>query len=78
MAKLYSFWDKDTQGYLNSGLNSKTKKALINDGIDFILSDGGTGARDERLIRSMSLKAKQAHLAIHNLIIEEHKEIIEQ
>lgn len=69
---LYSLFDKDKGDYLNTGLNSKTRKEAINDGIDFILSDGGTSNVSE--IKRMSLKIKEMYLAGHNLFVDVHTE----
>lgn len=69
---MYSIFDKDKGDYLYTGLNSSSKKEAINDGIEFILSDGGTSAPS--LIKRLSYANKEQYLNGHNLIVEEHSE----
>lgn len=69
---LYSIYDLETKRHLSTGLNSPSKKDAINDGIDYILSDGGSEAPSK--IKRMSLVNKQSYLEGHNLIVEEHAE----
>lgn len=69
---MYSLFDRDKNDYLNTGLNSPSKKEAINDGINFILSDGGNSRPSE--IKRLSLKSKEMYLAGHNLFVEEHEE----
>lgn len=69
---MHSIFDKDKGDYLYTGLNSPSKKEAINDGIEFVLSDGGTSAPS--LVRRFSYVNKEHYLNGHNLIVEEHLE----
>lgn len=66
----FSIFDSETGCHLHTGLNSKNRKDAINDGVDYILSDGGTEAPSR--VKRMNLKDKEGYLAGHNLTIEEH------
>ncbi len=69
---MYSLFDRDKGDYLNTGLNSKTRKQAINDGIEFLLSDGGCERPSQ--IRRLSLDSKEAYLRGNDLFLEEHSE----
>jgi hypothetical protein len=60
--------------YLETGINSKTRKEAIKAGIDYVKVDSTAPSRLER----MSLKDKESYLKGMNIIVEEHNEQIEE
>lgn len=59
--------------YLETGKNSKTKKEAINDGIDYLTSDGSCSNPSK--LKRMSLGDKELYLNMSGgITVEEHGE----
>ena len=68
----FSIYDKQTGTYLETGLNSSSKKEAINDCIDYLI--GGDTFSSPSRIKRMSLKHKEAEINTHDFFVEEHEE----
>lgn len=67
----FSIHDKQTGTYLETGLNSPSKKEAINDCIDYLI--GGDTFSSPSRIKRMSLKDKEAEINTHDFFVEEHE-----
>lgn len=65
----YSIFDLQTQNYLHSGRNSKTREEVIKAGIDYLTSDW-----DEEDIKNLPEREYEEILNGFEFQIDEHKE----
>lgn len=70
----YSIYDKETETFLHTGRNSKTKTECVNDCIDFM--SNGMETEDVEILNNSRMSEKIDFLNTYNYIVEKHDTLI--
>lgn len=74
-AETFCIWDGDARYYIESGKNSKTKEECIEAGLSYLYMANEFDEIKKEEVDKLPLEEKEALLAAHGFIIENHFEI---